>query len=59
MADIPTIVTAALVAYMIVAALGAVLLVAAVADALVAERRVRVARHESIATHYLGLARGH
>lgn len=59
MADIPTIVTAALVAYLIVAALSAVLLVAVVADVLVAERRVRVARGANLATHYLRLARSH
>ncbi|HTW17306.1 MAG TPA: hypothetical protein VMF51_19420 [Nocardioides sp.] len=51
-----------LVGFAVLAIAGLVAL-AAGGTALVAElrgeRRVRVARHESIATHYLGLARSH
>lgn len=59
MIEIPTAVTVAIYAYAVVAALGAVLLVAAVTNTLLAERQVRVARDETIAHHYLGLARSH
>jgi hypothetical protein len=48
-----------LVAVFAVAALGAVLGLAAVAELVVSNRRIRVARHESFATYYRGLALGH
>lgn len=59
MADISTTFIVALAIYGALAAVGALLLVVAVGDVLRAERRVRVARHESIPTHYLRLARSH
>ncbi|WP_244932008.1 hypothetical protein [Nocardioides sp. W7] len=59
MIEIPTIVYVLLVAFMVLLALSALLLVAVVADALVAQRRVRVARGASIGTHYFGLAHSH
>lgn len=58
--------TPALVTFLIgfaVLAVAGVVALAAGGTALVAElrgeRRIRVARHETIATHYLGLARSH
>jgi hypothetical protein len=59
MADIPTAFLVALAAYGVLLAVGAVLLVAAAGVTLRSERRIRIARQESIGTHYLGLARSH
>lgn len=59
MIEIPTIVSVLLAAYSVLLVLSAGLLLAVVVDALVAERRVRVARHETIGAHYLSLARSH
>jgi len=59
MVEISTAVLVALAAYAVLLAVGVVLLVAAVSTTLLAERRVRVARHETIGAHYFGLARSH
>lgn len=59
MVEIPTAVIVALAVYAALVAVGAVLLVSVVSTRLLAERRVRVARQETIGAHYLGLARSH
>lgn len=55
---LPT-VTPFVVGFLVVAGLAVLLAVAATTDFLVSNRRVRVARHESIRTYYGRLALSH
>jgi hypothetical protein len=59
MIDVPTTFLVALGVYAVLMAAGAVLLAAAATTTLRGERRVRLARQESIPAHYLRLARSH
>jgi hypothetical protein len=59
MVEIPAVATFFITAYAVLLAVSAVFLIAVVADALVAQRRVRVARGRSIRTHYFGLTPSH